>query len=150
MTETFDDPVAFAPERRIVSFQGVRFWSKDPSPPYWTVGDAEGATLYRKFSDGADTGDLAVSFVKDGDVRSFGFLLNPFGHPNQIAIRVVEVDGTVTLVLLPQNAGATYFGLHSRIGIEKVVIGQRPDLAGGWTNFSLDRVSRGHIMSGHH
>ncbi len=156
VTQTFDDPKEFPPEQRAVMFDGVRFWSKDTAPPYWRVGGVEGATvqcpevcsLYRAFRDGADSEVMTIAFRNHGVVRSFGFELSPFGSPNQFVIKVVEADGRVTPIWLQRDAGTTYLGLHSRIGIRKVVITQRPDKADGVSaNFSIDQVSRSYIRS---
>ncbi len=158
VTQTFDDPTEFPPEQRTVHFQGVRFRSKDTAPPYWRVGGVPGATvqcpevcrLYRAFSDDPDeTADMKIAFRKRGSVRSFGFLLDIFGSPNQFVIRVVESDGTVTPIWLPPDARDTYVGLHSRIGIKKIVI-EQPNQAEGYGNFAIDQFSRSYIMTSHH
>jgi hypothetical protein len=157
VTQTFDEAMTFPAEKRAVTFQGVRFWSKDTADPYWRVGGVEGAEvqcpevcrLYRAFSDGPnDTADMALSFRNHGAVRSFGFLLNVFGSPNQFVIRVQERDGTVSRIWLPSDVGDIYLGLHSRIGIDRIVIHQRPDKAdGSEVNFAIDQFSRSFIIA---
>lgn len=155
VTQTFDHPTEFPPEQRTVYFQGVRFRSKDTAAPYWRVGGVEGADvqcpevcrLYRAFSDGPDeTADMKITFRRRGSVRSFGFLLDVFGAQNQFVIRVVESDGKVTPIWLPPDTGDIYVGLHSRIGIRKIVI-QQPNQADGFGNFAIDEFSRSYITT---
>ena len=157
VTQTFDEAVNFPAEKRAVTFQGVRFWSKDTAAPYWRVGGVVGAEvqcpevcrLYRAFSDDPnDTVDMALSFRNQGAVRSFGFLLDVFGSPNQFVIRVRDRDGAVSRIWLPRDVGDIYLGLHSRIGIDRIVIHQRPDKAEGVeTNFAIDQFSRSFIIA---
>jgi hypothetical protein len=157
ITQPFDEAVIFPPEKRAVTFQGVRFWSKDTAAPYWRVGGVVGAEvqcpevcrLYRAFSeDPNESVDMAISFRNGGAVRSFGFLLDAFGYPNQFVVRVRERDGTVSRLWLPRDVGDIYLGLHSRIGIDRIVIHQRPEKADGVeTNFAIDQFSRSYIMA---
>ena len=140
-TETFTgaDPTEFPVAKRTVAFQQIKFWSRTPDPG-WAVGGFVPGRLYRTQA----TGNVAITFRGDGAVRALGFLLNPFGYPNQFELRVTEAGGAVTVVTLPPDiTGDIYLGLSSPRGIVRIVVAQRPDLADGVsTNFSLDDVSR--------
>ncbi len=159
VTETFDHPTEFSPDQRIVNFQGMKFKSLDPEPPFWSVGQLGDADcpevcyLVRGFSDagpGSDELAMTVRFRDGGAVFTLGFELVGTARrsdgtplPNQFVIRIVEVDGSVTPIRLPANIGDTYIGLHSAIGIRKVVILQNHE--SNLTNFGLDNVSRSSI-----
>jgi hypothetical protein len=146
--QTFEVPRVFDPARKVVSFSGMKFVSWDRSRPYWSV-DAigtENGKLYRKFSDGSDTMNASVYFAGRGSVERFGFLLHPFGFPNQFVIRIIGADGSQTDLRLTRNTGDVYLGLSSSIGITKVKVLQYPWLAEGVsTNFGFDNVARGPI-----
>ena len=101
---------------------------------------------YRKFTNGADTADLAIGFRDGGSVTAVGFRLIPLGRPNSFELRVVEGDGAVTRVALGSLEASTSIGLSSDAGVSRAVITQRPEFAAGvQTIFSLDDVSRTHI-----
>ncbi len=91
---------------------------------------------------------MALSFRNQGAVRSFGFRLDVFGYPNQFLIRVRDRDGAVSRIWLPRDVGDIYVGLHSPIGLDRIVIHQRPDKANGVeTNFAIDQFSRSYIVA---
>ena len=146
--ETFEVPRTFDQARKVVPFSGMKFVSWGGSSPYWTVDPigTENGTLYRRLSDGTDTANASIYFAGRGSVERVGFLLHPFGYPNQFVIRIIGADGSQTDLRLARDIGDVYLGLSSTVGITKVKVLQYPWLADGvFTNFGFDNVARGPI-----
>lgn len=160
VTETFDHPRTFFRNQRIVSYAGLKLRSLDPAPPWWAVGPAgsgscpQDCALGRGFRYLGPFGDdlgMSMHVPSDWDefVYSLGFRLIASHPENRFVVRVIEDDGKVTPVRLPADIGEIYVGLHSSMGIKKVVIVQRADLSGGrLANFKIDDLSRSHFNCG--
>lgn len=154
-TETFEEfasPTEFPTNQRRIVIDSVRYRSVDPAPPFWTI-ELDGFpmpdnVLLRRFSSGADTAQLALGFRDGGSVRAVGFRLQPFATSNRFEIVVTEANGNTTSSLLAADIGTRYIGLSSPNRIKRVLISQRPEPSGGFTNFALDDVSRSRIAAG--
>jgi hypothetical protein len=151
-TVTFEAYVGgkeFRAAQRTVNIRCARLRSIDTADPSWFIGgDPVDQSLSRTFAGtaGPDTADVGITFCGGRAVEAFGFRIDPLG--GVFVIRVTEADGSITRIG-PMELGSreeTYFGLASRKGITRVVIAQRPDLAGGFANFSLDDISRSRLL----
>jgi len=143
--ENYVDGKEFPAAQRNVNIRCSRIRSLDPANPSWYIdGDEDDKSLSRTFAgtSGPDTADVGITFCRGKVVKAFGFRIDPIG--GVFVIRVTEADGSITRIgpmeLAPGEE--TYFGLTSHMGIKRVVIAQRADLAGGYANYSLDDISR--------
>lgn len=147
--ETFDrfaQPRQYPADQKIVHLRGFKFRSIDLQPPSWLI-DGTDRELSRTFAATAGpdaTADVGFVFGKRQAVDAVGFSVRPFGVPNTFVIRVTEADGSISRIG-PGELGETFFGLTSEIGIVRVVIAQRDDLAGGYTNYAIDDLARSRL-----
>jgi hypothetical protein len=154
-TEDFNEfptPTEYPPKQRRVVIDSVRYRSVDQSPPSWAIDsiNTPDNALTRRFNSGPGVVgplEMAVAFRDGKSVRAVGFTFLPFSPNNQFELIVTEADGATTSFFLRPDLGATYIGLSSPNLIKRVFITQHSGLAGGITNFALDDVSRGRIIT---